>query len=71
MERILRLDLADATGRPPEEEYDKEYPFYHVPFYPSFYFGFPNMALGGAERFLRNLKSYRKTCSLNGWSKRK
>ena len=27
MERILRLTPADATGRPPEEEYDKDYPF--------------------------------------------
>jgi alkylation response protein AidB-like acyl-CoA dehydrogenase len=56
MERILRLSAADATGRPPEEEYDKDYPFYHVPFYPAFYLGFPNIALGGAERLIQEFK---------------
>jgi 3-hydroxy-9,10-secoandrosta-1,3,5(10)-triene-9,17-dione monooxygenase len=62
MERILRLDAADSTGKPPEVvsnpeyEYDKEYPFYHVPFYPAFYLGFPCMAIGGAERILAELK---------------
>ncbi|WP_428909567.1 acyl-CoA dehydrogenase [Niallia sp. Krafla_26] len=56
MERILRLTAADATGRPPEEEYDKDYPLYHVPFYPAFYLGFPNMALGGAKRLIEEFK---------------
>src|SRR3954466_13832833 len=57
MERILRLTAADATGRPPEEDYDKDYPLYHVPFFPAFYLGFPNMALGGAERILSEFKT--------------
>ena len=52
----MRLTAADATGRPPEEDYDQEYPLYHVPFYPAFYLGFPNMALGGAERLIEKLK---------------
>ena len=56
MERILRPEVAEATRRPPEEDYDKEYPFYHVPFYPTFYLGFPNIALGGAERILSEFK---------------
>ncbi|MGE7762168.1 acyl-CoA dehydrogenase family protein [Peribacillus sp. NPDC097895] len=56
MERILRLKEAESTRRPPEEDYDKEYPLYHVPFYPAFYLGFPNMALGGAERILSEFK---------------
>ena len=56
MERILRLEDADLTGRPPQEEYDQDYPFYHVPFYPAFYLGFPCMALGGAERILEEFK---------------
>lgn len=56
MERILRLKAADTTGRPPEEDYDKDYPLYHVPFYPAFYLGFPNMALGGAERLIEEFK---------------
>ncbi|MBA4603409.1 acyl-CoA dehydrogenase [Thermoactinomyces mirandus] len=56
MERILRLKAADATGRPPEEDYDKDYPLYHVPFYPAFYLGFPNIALGGTERLIEEFK---------------
>ncbi|HZG71662.1 MAG TPA: acyl-CoA dehydrogenase family protein [Chondromyces sp.] len=56
MDRILRLDIAEATRRPPEEDYDKDYPFYHIPFYPAFYLGFPYMALGGAERILKEFK---------------
>lgn len=54
--RVLRLDLVDETSRPPEEEYDKNYPFYHVPFYATFYLGFPSIALGGAERILKEFK---------------
>ncbi len=34
----------------------KEYPLYHVPFYPTFYLGFPNIALGGAERLIEEFK---------------
>ena len=34
----------------------KDYPLYHVPFYPAFYLGFPNMALGGAERLIEEFK---------------
>ena len=56
MERILRLSAADTTGRPPEEDYDKDYPLYHVPFFPTFYLGFPNIALGGAERLIEEFK---------------
>jgi 3-hydroxy-9,10-secoandrosta-1,3,5(10)-triene-9,17-dione monooxygenase len=64
MERVLRLEAADTTGLPPEAvldpaaEYDQEYPFYHVPFYPTFYLGFPYMALGGAERILAEFKKH-------------
>ncbi|MGX9135623.1 acyl-CoA dehydrogenase [Rummeliibacillus sp. JY-2-4R] len=54
--KILRLDLVDETGLPPEEEYDKDYPFYNVPFFPTFYLGFPSIALGGAERILHEFK---------------
>ena len=54
--RVLRLDLVDETSRPPEEEYDKDYPFYHIPFYATFYLGFPSIALGGAERILKEFK---------------
>ena len=55
MERILRLNAADETGRPPEVDYDKDYPLYHIPFFPAFYLGFPNMALGGAEKINRRV----------------
>ncbi|MEW9672458.1 acyl-CoA dehydrogenase family protein [Ammoniphilus sp. 3BR4] len=56
MERILRIDAAEATRRPPEEDYDQDYPFYHVPLFPAFYLGFPFMALGGAERILQEFR---------------
>lgn len=56
MERILRLKAADSTGRPPEEDYDKDYPLYHVPFFPAFYLGFPSIALGGAKRLIEEFK---------------
>ncbi|WKA59245.1 acyl-CoA dehydrogenase [Planococcus shenhongbingii] len=56
MERILRPDPAEATRKPPEEDYDKDYPFYGVPFYPTFYVGFPSIAIGGAERVIAEFK---------------
>jgi alkylation response protein AidB-like acyl-CoA dehydrogenase len=56
MHRILRLEVMDSTRRPPEEDYDKEYPFYHKPYFSTFYMGFPNIALGGAERLLHEFK---------------
>lgn len=55
-ERILDLEKAESTRRPPEEDYDKSYPFYHVPFYPAFYIGFPAIAIGGAERVIEEFK---------------
>jgi alkylation response protein AidB-like acyl-CoA dehydrogenase len=55
-ERILRLDHADKFSRPPEADYDKDYLFYDAPFYATFYLGFPAIALGGAERVLKEFK---------------
>lgn len=55
-DRILRLDHADKFSRPPEEDYDKDYLFYDAPFYATFYLGFPAIALGGAERILKEFK---------------
>ncbi|MGE7667156.1 acyl-CoA dehydrogenase [Ureibacillus composti] len=55
-ERILRLDHADKFSRPPEADYDKDYLFYDAPFYATFYLGFPAIALGGAERILKEFK---------------
>lgn len=55
-ERILDLEKAESTRRPPDEDYDKDYPFYHVPFYPAFYIGFPAIAIGGAERVIEEFK---------------
>ncbi|WP_247747387.1 acyl-CoA dehydrogenase [Alkalihalobacillus sp. BA299] len=55
--RILRLEVANDTRRPPEgSNYDSDYPFYHVPFFSAFYLGFPNMALGGAKRLIDEYK---------------
>ena len=55
--RILRLDHADKFSRPPEEDYDQDYLFYNAPFYATFYLGFPAIALGGAERILKEFKT--------------
>lgn len=59
-ERVLRLDLVDETSLPPEalngEAYDENYAFYNVPFYATFYLGFPSIALGGAKRILEEFK---------------
>lgn len=57
MDKILLIEQSETTRRPPEENYDKDYPFYHVPFFPTFYLGFPYMALGGAERILKEFKT--------------
>ena len=55
--RILRIEeYVVKLRRTPEEDYDKDYPFYHKPFFSAFYIGFPNMALGGAERLLEEFK---------------
>ena len=55
-ERVFRVELAVQTRRPPEEDYDKSYPFYHVPFFPAFYLGFASIALGAARRILDEFK---------------
>ncbi len=55
--RVIRLDHADAFGKPPEEDYDKDYAFYDTPFYATFYLGFPAIALGGAERIFKEFKT--------------
>jgi alkylation response protein AidB-like acyl-CoA dehydrogenase len=56
MERIFRPGIAEKTRRPYEENYDKDYPLYHVPLFPAFYFGFPVIALGGVERIISEFK---------------
>ncbi|MDR7236351.1 acyl-CoA dehydrogenase [Neobacillus drentensis] len=53
---LIRLTVADRTGRPPQG-YDKDYPLYDVPFFSSFSVGFPMVALGGAERLLQEFKN--------------
>lgn len=54
--RLIRLSLADRTGRPPEG-YDKDYPLYDVPLFSTFAIGFTMVALGGAERLLQEFKN--------------
>lgn len=57
VERIVRVSVANSTGRPPEEDYDKDYPFYDVPYFAAFFMGFPLISLGGAERLLAEFKT--------------
>lgn len=55
--RIIRLEVANDTRRPPAgSNYDPDYPYYHVPYFSAFYIGFPNMALGGAKRLIDEYK---------------
>ncbi len=55
--RVLRLEVANDTRRPPAgSNYDPDYPYYHVPYFSAFYLGFPNMTLGGAKRLLDEYK---------------
>jgi len=55
--RIVRLEVADQTRRPPAgSNYDLDYPYYHVPFFSAFYLGFPNITLGGAKRLIDEYK---------------
>lgn len=54
--RIARMDVANRTGKPPEEDYDRDYPFYNFPFMSSLHVGFTLMALGGTERLLEEFK---------------
>ncbi|TQR08568.1 acyl-CoA dehydrogenase [Psychrobacillus soli] len=56
-ERILPISRLEFGGRPPEEDYDKDYPFYHVPYFSAFYLGFPYMVLGGTKRVIDEFKS--------------
>lgn len=54
--RIFKVAEAEETRRPPIENYEKDYPFYHKPLFPTFYFGFPVMAVGAAERMIEEFK---------------
>ncbi|WP_017549740.1 acyl-CoA dehydrogenase family protein [Salinicoccus carnicancri] len=56
-EMIFDVDKAVETRRPHEENYEKDYPLYHVPLFPAFYFGFPVMAVGAAERMIEEFKN--------------
>lgn len=56
-EMIFDVDEAVDTRRPHEENYDTDYPLYHVPLFPAFYFGFPVMAVGAAERMIEEFKT--------------
>lgn len=56
-EMIFDVDKAVDTRRPHEENYDTDYPLYHVPLFPAFYFGFPVMAVGAAERMIEEFKT--------------
>ncbi|MFC2948061.1 acyl-CoA dehydrogenase family protein [Virgibacillus sediminis] len=56
-ERVLPVSRLEEVGRPPEDDYDTDYPFYDIPYFPAFYMGFPYMALGGTKRIIDEFKS--------------
>lgn len=56
LHRVVPIDRAVETERPPEENYDKDYPYYDVPFFAAYCAGFPAIALAGAERLLEEFK---------------
>lgn len=55
-EMIFDVEQAVETRRPHETDYEEDYPLYHVPLFPAFYFGFPVMAVGAAERMIEEFK---------------
>lgn len=53
---IFMPEQAEEIRRPADDDYEKDYPLYHVPLFPAFYFGFPVMAVGAAERMIEEFK---------------
>lgn len=50
--RIYPADRAFATGKPEGGDFDESDRVYRIPFLPLFTFGFPLVAIGGAERLV-------------------
>ncbi|HWL22483.1 MAG TPA: acyl-CoA dehydrogenase family protein [Ureibacillus sp.] len=59
-DQILRMNNFQESSLPPEaalgQEYDKDYLYYNIPWFPGFYIGFASMAVGGAERIVDEFK---------------
>ena len=55
-EQALRLENALVNRRPMEEDYDREYVYYGLPFNSTFSIGFSLAALGGAKRIIDEFK---------------
>lgn len=70
-EQFIRLNDLQASSLPPEaklgEEYDEDYLYYNIPWYPAFFIGFAAMAVGGAERVVEEFrKSTEKRVRISG-----
>lgn len=52
LHRIFPAARVLTKGKPPGGDYDENDPAYRMPFMPLFLFGFPLVALGGAERLV-------------------
>lgn len=53
---VIDLKGIAEQQRPVQENYDKDYLYYHVSFHPAFFVGFPAMCIGGADRALQEFK---------------
>lgn len=53
---VINLQKMAENPRPAHENYDSDYLYYHVPFHPAFFVGFPAMSIGAAERALYEFK---------------
>jgi len=58
---VLDLKGIAEQERPIHDNYDSDYLYYHVPFHPAFFVGFPAMSIGGAERALYEFKKSTKS----------
>jgi 3-hydroxy-9,10-secoandrosta-1,3,5(10)-triene-9,17-dione monooxygenase len=56
--RTVNLTKINTEYAPPEDLTSADYPLFDMPFYSTFFMGFPNVALGGAKRLLEEFASF-------------
>ena len=56
--RTINLTKINTEYAPPEDLTSDDYPIFDMPFYSTFFIGFPNVALGGAKRLLEEYLNF-------------
>ncbi|MFD1708337.1 acyl-CoA dehydrogenase [Siminovitchia sediminis] len=56
--RVLNITKIHTEYAPPEDLTSEDYPLFDMPFYSTTFMGFPNVALGGAQRLLEEFKKF-------------